>query len=163
MYKTTVPHGACYIAKRTQQTVRFSGRFRYYIPPITGENWWPNMYRKLMGLTLNPKLVWELVPFSWLVDYWTNIGDVISNASDGGLVENLVAKYAYIMGQTEVSGSTRHVVNYADGSREFLWPVKVSRKQRVSANPFGFGLSPESLTARQYGILGALGLTKFLR
>lgn len=157
----TTPFGRCVIVKRTTQTITFSGRFRYYVPKIEGENWYPNMYRKLMGLTLTPETLWELVPFSWLVDYYTNIGDVISNASDNGLVNNLVAKYAYLMGNTQVSAHVVSTLNYRNGTRYLDFPYIIGRKQRISANPFGFGLSASSLSGRQYGILTALGISRF--
>lgn len=159
MYGTS--RGSCFLRLEDKQTIWFSGRFRYYIPKIRSVNWYPNMYRKLQGLTITPAVLWELVPFSWLIDWFTETGDFLNSQSDSGLVNNLAAKYAYIMGHTRTEASVRSITNYCDGSSQMLiFPYKIERKQRVGASPFGFGLKSADLSGRQIGILASLGITR---
>jgi hypothetical protein len=37
--------------------------------------WEERAFRYLAGLTIDPALIWEVTPFSWLIDWITNIGD----------------------------------------------------------------------------------------
>lgn len=143
--------------------VWFSGSFRYYIPPFKiGNVWWRRNYlRKLYGLTITPQLVWELTPWSWLADYFANIGDVISNISSGA-ISDVVAKQAYVMGTT-----SRRVVQKSQvtlngyGSVGPVITHETVYKQRVAASPYGFGISESGLSPFQMSILAALGYSKF--
>lgn len=118
----------------------------------------------LLGLRLTPDVVWELVPFSWLVDWKTNVGDVLHNMSMF-LTDGLVLVRGYVMQTTEVrfthtmmGGSVRGIPS----SRILAHPASGCRttKVRRAANPFGFGLTPGSLSNRQWSILAALGISK---
>lgn len=68
-----------------------------------------------LGL-LNPaKTVWETIPFSWLVDWFTNVGQVLGQITDwvGLKLRNLIVSsktkgtYEYSATNTPQSGSTR--------------------------------------------------------
>lgn len=148
------------ITRVTRHRSWFSARFRYHIPNVGSVQWKANAVRRLYGLTLDPTLVWELIPWSWLIDWFTNVGDIISNVSNPGLVQNLAAKYAYLMGTTQVELTQDVTARLVGGTRKMAWHASLERKQRVEANPFGFGVSWEALSPRQWSILGALGLTR---
>lgn len=117
----------------------------------------------LLGLRLTPEVLWNLAPWSWLSDWVSNIGINISNATrfqeDG-----LVIKYGYIMVTQEVS-CTRVLADVRlKGTNRQVGPLVLSsgriKKTRTKATPYGFGIDTSSFTGRQWGILGALGMTK---
>lgn len=149
------------ISETTYQKVKFSARFRYYIPNVETNGWKRKARRKLFGATVNPALVWNATPWSWLIDWGTNAGDVFANM-DNGLAENLAAKYAYIMGETQrvVSVSSHYPLEIPS---DCTWHYRMQRKTRESASPFGFGLTGQDFSARQWSILSALGLSRLGR
>lgn len=142
----------------TKTDIWFEARMRYWLPNMEPYDKWRKDYLSRLGLNPTPSLVYELTPWSWLLDWFTNIGDVIENVSNYGTV---VAKYAYVMGHTHrikrVSTTLPLGNGVAHGSYEFM----LERKQRVAANPFGFGLQWSQLTPWHWSILGALGIGRF--
>ena len=159
-YATGLPSiGRQTLTRITGQKVWFAGRFRYYIPNVGTVQWSETAKQKLFGADVTPSLVWELTPWSWLIDWVSNVGDVFSNATDPGLAQNLAAKYAYVMGESWIKLSLTTKLNS-------ITPVAttfdyfLTRKVRVAANPFGFGLTWDGLSPRQWSILSALGITR---
>jgi hypothetical protein len=145
--------------------VWFSGRFRYWIPDI-GENLWPERTKAaLFGLNPSPSLLYEVMPWSWLIDWFFNLGDVIDNMSTNA-AENLVADYAYIMKRVTktVHYDLSVVLAYPSTSENFVYTNRQSYggtwKMRDQANPYGFGFTFDGLSWRQKAILTALGLTR---
>jgi len=57
-------------------------------PESTG--WNDSAARHLMGLSVDATMVWELAPFSWLVDWFTNIGDFVEDRWKAQLVDNVI-------------------------------------------------------------------------
>lgn len=158
--------GAPYLVRRKTIDLNasfwFEARFRYWIPDIGSYRWKRKAIRKLYGLSLTPAVLWEATPWSWLVDWCSNVGDVISNL-DNGLAENLVAKYAYIMGTQRLIGTVASQHNYKTSSgvpRDFISHFNLELKERKEASPFGFALSSDSFTARQWSLLSAIGLQR---
>jgi hypothetical protein len=123
------------------------------------------MAKKTLGLSLTPDTVWNLAPWSWAVDWFTNAGDVISNLTDWA-VYGLCLRYGYIMEHT----IARDTYTYVGGSKgagfkrtEYLPPpiiLEVETKIRRKANPFGFGLTWNGLSPIQLAIAAALGITR---
>lgn len=126
--------------------------------------------RVLLGLDLNPSVLWNLSPWSWLADWVSNAGDVLSNVSTFSH-DGLVMRYGYIM---ETTMETRSVLysggtyyNQPNGNGGNVYPLpNVSgvftrtTKQRLPATPFGFGLTSDGFDPRQWAILGALGISR---
>lgn len=150
---------------QTVTTVRrwFSGSFTYYaggkdnIAKCLGIG---SEADKLFGLSLTPDLVWELTPWSWAIDWFSNAGNVISNATSFGLA-GLVMKYGYIMEETTM----RKTYSMPDTGlivkgRPPDCYITSTVKRRHEANPFGFGLSWEDLSPTQLAITAALGITR---
>lgn len=144
----------------------FSGAFTYYLPSGYSQN---DGVRELahqakitLGLELTPEVVWNLTPWSWAVDWFTNAGDVISNVSDI-LIDGLVVRYGYIMEHTVVHDRYTYVGSTRLKSRNTR-PEDVTfvteTKKRLKATPYGFGLTWSSFTDRQLAILAALGISK---
>lgn len=146
----------------------FSGSFRYYIPGLSDGSWGKlRIARKLWGLELTPALVYELIPFSWLLDWFSNVGDVVANATAAS-DENLVSRYAYIMRHRIVSVDCYARVkgtftayrktpttSYADLSSH----CRVETKCRAAASPFGFNFELDDFSNYQLSILAALGMS----
>lgn len=141
----------------------FEARFRYWIPDIESPDWPARAQIALLGANPTPDLLWNLLPWSWLIDWFYNVGSVISNMSENA-AENLVAEYAYVMSHVKYS---THVLQQGTLSTK-NGPVKCTAKaeytkelkRRSYANPYGFGLTPGDLSGRQKAILGALGISR---
>lgn len=146
------------ISLHYERKVWFSARFKYYIPDIGSVRWKRRAKRLLFGASVNPALLWEAMPWSWLIDWATNVGDVLANL-DNDLAENLTAKYAYLMGHTSKVGRVDSTM-YLNPVSRLSWDFRLEEKVREEANPFGFGLTWDGLTSRQWSILGALGLDR---
>lgn len=153
------PYGSRKATRKTSQTVWFEGKFRYWIPNIGDSPWNWRSLLKIYGLTPSPSLVWELTPWSWLVDWCTNVGDVIGNLTSMWL-DNLAAQYAYVMGTTTQSVSYTGKANLLGGPVTGTWNCSIERKLRIPASPFGFGLTGDDFDPRQWSILLALGISR---
>jgi len=146
----------------------FSGAFRYHVP--IGDSTWERLSRYeqysnyLFGTRITPEVVWNLAPWSWAVDWFTNAGDVIHNISTLGF-DGLVMQYGYAMRQELRKAVIVHTTT-GNGFSGLAAGLRASRteviefKQRVPANPYGFGIDDISLSKTQLAILAALGLTR---
>jgi len=143
----------------------FSGAFVYYLPvTVHGRGQVASnvlQAKKLLGLTLTPDTVWNLMPWSWALDWFSNTGDIINNWSNWAF-DGQVLKYGYIMEHT-VSERT-YTYTGPTGLRSSVLPYDVvlvsETKLRRQATPYGFGLDVGKLSLRQQAIIAALGLAK---
>jgi hypothetical protein len=117
--------------------------------------------QKLGGLGAVPTAIdlWNLVPWSWFLDWFTNFNHVITNLSYLGR-EGLVVRRGYLM----ATYSTREV-HECKGlvmGHPFTTSGEIltERKYRVSASPFGFGYTWKDFDPFQLSILGALGVSR---
>jgi hypothetical protein len=142
----------------------FSGSFKYHIPkPVDFDSkvgYYSAEASKILGLELTPEVVWNLAPWSWAIDWFSNTGDVIHNISRLGK-DGLVMRYGYEMYRME---SSRQVI--AVGNRPetdgFSSSYKKTEKvqMRWAATPYGFGLTFNGLSDQQKAIVIALGLSR---
>jgi hypothetical protein len=159
---------------RTVTKSYFTGGFRIYCPDLQYlDQYLAGLESKanaLLGTRLDPEVLWNLQPWSWLADWAFNVGDVLSNISS--FSDGVVMQYGYVMRETEISreihipsGIWRRTgpVTWARASNPFTVTVGSHVKTRVAASPFGFGLNSESFTERQWSILLALGMSKGLK
>jgi len=162
----STPTGTIVQCDRTYKRTWFSGAFTYHLPIGWGSRFGlvdaAAKAGPLLGIELTPEVVWNAVPWTWALDWVSNIGDCISNTSDMA-IDGLVIKYGYVM---EHKVTTRSYYN--TGSNSYKGAVVVSpvhlfyeTKRRVRATPFGFGLDWSGFTPRQLAITAALGLTRF--
>lgn len=115
---------------------------------------------------MNPlEITWNLLPWSWLADWFTNVGDVVTNASTLG--EGLQLRYGYVMCHQswDVTRSGDFGPSYfytqQDPSRILISSsVKHERKRRLKASPFDFSTGFADLSDKQAAILTALGLSR---
>lgn len=154
------------IGATTQQVdskhVWFTAKFKYHIPEKKFQDvyWKRNAVRQMFGGTITPGVLWEATPWSWLIDWFSNYGDVFANMSDG-LAENLVASYSYVMGTIQRKSTCHHFMEpYAGTGVNFTSTQTYTSKNRCVGNPFGFDLGFDDLSLKQLSILVSLGLTR---
>jgi len=153
--------GKSRITRVTSQKAWFEARYRYYVPEIESVVWKRKALLHLFGVDLNPATVWELIPWSWLIDWFANVGDLLNAKSNTSLFNNLATEAAYMMGTTEELVRHDAHFNFLGGPMHLTWETNLVRKVRKLGGKFGFDLSDASITARQWSILGALGISRF--
>jgi len=144
----------------------FSGAFRYHLASTDSQ--WGRIERtsqlmaKLLGARLDAEALWAAMPWSWLVDWFSDTGDIISNATHQ-ILDGQLLQYGYVMCHSiqHSTFTTKGLVTTRGQAIGDLTTAFVSqRKQRIKATPYGFGLNPDSFSPQQWAILGALGMTK---
>lgn len=115
---------------------------------------------KLFGVSLTPDLVWELTPWSWAIDWFSNAQSVVHNVNAFALA-GLVMQYGYIMEETSIVDTYSMPATGLSGVTGTVPPATYTTtvKRRVPANPFGFGVEWEGLSPTQLAITAALGIT----
>jgi hypothetical protein len=146
---------------KTDERHTFAGKFRYFVKDIGMPAYDRRAMAVLYGVLPTPSLLYEVMPWSWLIDWFSNVGDVMSNMS-ANAVDNLVAEYAYGMTsfiQEETYSASIRLKNVTGtlvtGCSKFT-----ETKLRSAASPYGFGLTSGNLSGYQMSILGALGLSR---
>jgi len=145
----------------------FSGAYVYHLPvgnDVLGRlERYAALADHLLGVSLNASTIWELAPWSWMADWWGDIGAVMSNSSAVSS-NGLVMKYGYLMRQTDEFN--RFVIPEGLMFKRKISTGPVSStftrvtKERRKATPYGFGVDLKTLSPFQWSILGALGLTR---
>lgn len=173
-HSTLTPQTGATQTRRKEQRIWFSARFKYYLPftdEVGKREWLKSVKRELYGLSPSIELLWELTPWSWLVDYFTNIGDVLNNLSPD-LEADLIYDYAFLMRKTidrkETTVNPYGVLLPSSPydpprrmpPRRYVETEVSETKERVAASPFGFNVSQEAISDRQWKILIALGLSR---
>lgn len=150
--------------RRIRRQQWFSGAFTYHIP--MGNTWRDRVRRTalqadhLLGLSLTPETLWSLSPWSWFVDWFFNVGPVISNVSDWATY-GLVMRYGYMMEHTIITDTyTLSGTGLIGGPQQLDATFHTEVKQRIKATPFGFGLDWSGFDSWQLSILAALGMTR---
>lgn len=152
------------VTTRTETKIWFSGAFMYHLPK---DGWRRTMAELdyLYGVRPGIDTAWELMPWSWLIDWQSNVGDVLKNVQNFN-EDGLVMLYGYVMCQQTMIKSYDMTIQVSDYGpkkpKSITACVKSTTQQRQPANPFGFGVSWESLTSRQSAILAALGISRLL-
>lgn len=122
--------------------------------------------RNHLDFSFTLETLYNLVPWSWFVDYFTGLGHFVAAISNGGIGETIVFDYAYVMRYEHHSRRTKYIQYVFKDASGGTTPVTSNitkygdLKTRVAASLFGFGLVEQDLSPVQLGILGALGLSK---
>lgn len=146
------------------------GNFGYYVPDIGSSQWTERAKSALFGVNPTPNQLWELLPWSWLIDWFSNVGDILSNLSKNA-VDNETWTNCFTMREVIHSHVVRVSTHWDtfEGTNSFFVPggsasVEYLRKEilrmRRQASPYGFGLSWPDFSVRQVLILAALGITR---
>lgn len=162
-------YGTLWTTTTTTRKRWFSGMCTYHAQPPADQKSVYGGFQKFLddanrvyGLRLDPAAAWNLLPWSWLVDWFTNADDVLTNASQA-MYDQLVWWYGYIM-ETTIRDVTYTMLGgpvWKDGQEVHpLWQrIVYTTKQRYESTPFGFGVELGNLDARQFAILASLGIT----
>jgi hypothetical protein len=145
------------VVSREDTRARFSGCFTYHLP--VGDAAFAKAMRfgdyadKLLGVRLTPEVLWNLTPWSWGVDWFSNTGDIIHNFSTMGH-DGLVLKYGYSSFRRYYKSNITCMPDGELSTAEFRSDTYI----RLPSSPyFGFGATG-SLSATQSAILIALGI-----
>lgn len=114
----------------------------------------------LYGLEINPYVLWKVTPWSWLVDWFSNVGPFIASYVSASS-DQVISKNLYLMHRRRRRIVLRQNIRFWDGLRSFDFPREIVVKQRaVAETPFGFGPTWNALTPRQWAILASLAVSR---
>jgi hypothetical protein len=108
--------------------------------------------RAVLGLTVDFSTAWNAIPWSWLIDWCTNAGDIlIANRNIVGATHDNVL----IMTSSETTGSW-----YSDDPNVSNFRMRNTRKQRQRVTSISLDAQLPILSFRQLSILGSIGVTR---
>lgn len=115
-------------------------------------------YLTVFGGRITPSNVYRAMPWTWLVDWFSNFGDLVDRMSEA-MTDEVVCKYLYVTRVHTLKRVVTQLLPFRDpGNLVLKWEKIILTKERKSASSsFGFSLSESALTPRQLLILGALG------
>jgi hypothetical protein len=160
----------------SRHEIWFEGCFTYNVPPVEPGKLFSarnlELYQYLYGYEVNPAVIWQIAPWSWAIDWASNIGDVAKNFSelaDGGLV----LEYGYVMEHRKVSKRYYHTQQWGYSDDELVVPsslrgsttsafqsFETEMKYRIPVGPYDLDISWEGLTPYQGMIAAALGFAR---
>jgi hypothetical protein len=156
----------------------FDGAFTYHLPGgydshSSGDR--RKLMAKLFGAEPDLNTLWQLAPWSWAVDWFSDAGSFVKNLQNK-INYGTVMRYGYVMETTTVTDTyiPGTFLGYASQTGMDVLdnpslPVpsavvlRTTTKKRIKASPFGFGLSWDGLSTVQQAILAALGITRAAR
>ena len=155
-------------------TVWSCGTFKYYVPDIGSNQWTERAIKTLYGSDITPSAIYQVYPWTWLIDWFVNVGDILSNLSknavDNETLTNCYAMYTEtVYDVVEVSTHWDSIDASSLPGTCFILPAgtdslkhTISRvnKLRQQASPFGFGLKRGDFNAGQLAILAALAISR---
>jgi hypothetical protein len=158
------------VSTKTTRRVWFAGRFSTYVPDMGQSGWTKKATRALYGGLITPDHLYQVVPWSWLINYGNNWGAVLSNLSDNAS-GHLMMDYGYLMQTLKVVESKSIDISWGGGS-DFIYKSGYpgatqcsvesgwESKTRIIATPYGFGTKYDDLSGYQKSILAALGISR---
>lgn len=158
----------------TEVVTWFVGTFTYYVPDIGSSKWTDRAKAVLSGLVVTPNELWQVYPWTWLADWFGNVGTILSNLS-ANAVDNEVFENLHVMEtitdrldveafvtwdfhEQEIGGVPFTAVD--PGSEKVSYSHIEKQKLRQKASPYGFGLNYADFSFRQKSILAALALSR---
>jgi len=183
--KTTILHGANYgspildtyfyvhpgmLEETITSEVRkyFSGAFLYHVPFNQDGSWEQHraqgraLARTIFGADLNISTVYQAAPWSWALDWVSNVGDTLQNIVSAQ-EDGLIMKYGYMMESQRLQNAfTLSNIRFTWPETDFTTQQSFVRetKNRVRATPFGFGLSVDLFTDRQWALIASIGISR---
>ncbi len=152
---------------RVTADYRFSARFHSGTRANATEVGYLDRALELLGADITPATLWNLAPWTWLLDWFSNMGTVVQNLSDLDW-SNVLLDYAYLTLQVKTVVSMNVSVPPSWGTTSLYTPshstlahtVTTIEKVREQASPVGFSVSWTGLSPFQLSILAALGMTR---
>lgn len=159
-----IDFGSKTITERTTRRFWFSAGFVYHLPREDDPQNMDRLRSYLKGGGISPSVIWELTPWSWLADYYTNIGAVLENW-EASRELHLAARYCYVMCNEKY---TKEITMQTIQTSSNGWSHEASSsishgyelKARLWAGPYGLGFTSGSLNNSQIANLVALGLSR---
>lgn len=142
-----------------RQRCWFSAKYKYWIPELNGPVYSPKLIAHLYGARLTPSLVWNLLPWSWMIDWGVNLSAILQNVDESSFGQ-LVSQQAFIMGRTEKLYKITARITLGSSSQTGIWESSLTRKTRTPASPYGFDVRFQDLSPWKVSILSALGISK---
>lgn len=174
-------NGSCsYIVTHTTSSVSWQiGTFRYYVPDIGSDRWTVKAMQVMYGGEVTPSMIWQVIPWGWLIDWFANVGDILHNLQTSA-VDNETLTNAYAMVTKSVTRTVHARVGWEElnfapfnpeshldvhahipaGESDLIYVFSEVEKLRRQATPFGFGYDMSRLTAKQAAILAALAISR---
>jgi hypothetical protein len=157
--------GRVILHRSVEKRCWFSGAFVYYLPTDSAsgraKDGREGALQRLLGFDLTPDTLWNAAPWSWAVDWMSNLGDVISNLQSWQR-DGMAMRYGYVMEHvlhTHTYSFAGHT-GFRSGYRPPVVQFVAETKRRCKASPFAFGQKYGQFTDRQWAIVAALGLSK---
>lgn len=158
-------NGSITVTDTTTIEWSFRGAYTYFLPKgnslLDRIDRFVDQADYLLGLSLDIDAIWQAAPWSWLTDWFWNVGEVIHNITELS-EDSQVLRYGYLMKTTSAERIYTHSpVTYKGSgasSGKIVNSYKYIRKERFRATPYGFGLDPSGFSERQKSILAALGV-----
>lgn len=157
-----------FFSESTQQTW-YSASYR--MPVTETETWLEECSAffksidRITGLGLDVRVAWDLIPFSFMADWFANTGDFLESRQ---IIAdyNIVCEYGYVMCHTrrQNTATAQGVFGYLPGSLggsagSVSWIGTQETKQRTRGGNFGFNTDFSNLNSFQWSALVALGLS----
>lgn len=160
--------GRLTVVSQTVTRIWYEGSFRQYYPEfdkslMAGHPAIEKVAQalRLSGLEVNPVNVYKVLPWTWAVDWFVNVGENLQALQDLA-TDAVVSRYVYLMRHTFRRVVYRVKWSTFDGqtpSLEFEGRHDV-KFRKGAQSPFGFTLLGGGLSAKQVAILGALGISR---
>lgn len=161
-YQSSVP---CEIVQ--EYDLRFTARFTLARASDQANGWYDRALMLVRNYGLwTPSLLWDLAPWSWMIDWFLNISRGFTLAYDYGKDGGVLADYGCVTSRTLITVTTPgHRRTYSSsGSINYDRSTGCVRRTdtlvRVPVNPFGTTLDLSALSGWQVSILTALGLAR---
>lgn len=166
LFRTTGDsRGTVTVQRRVTERYSFSASYMYFLDEgstfVSKIRKFGQLADKLLGVKLDLDLLWELTPWSWFIDYFGTIGDLLS-LNEELANDSLVLRYGYLMREVVATEVLSHEgVNFDSIGHTGVISSQhlFHSKERIRANPYGFEIAPSDLSVGQWAILGALGLS----
>ena len=152
---------SCFI----QADFRFTAKYHRGAKPNAMHMRYIQLATELLGLELTPAVLWELTPWTWLLDWASNLGSLAANIS---MLDwsNILLDYAYLTFVVKTTSAVtwsgpKTLSNGVKLSHSYIAnSYTVEEKIREQASPFGFSVSWDGLSPFQLSILAALGMSR---
>jgi hypothetical protein len=158
--------GPAFLTRTESVECWFTGNYRYHLnmgdEPLERMHRYAQEAEKLLGWEITPEVLWNLAPWSWLLDWFTTAGDLFTNVSAFSKT-GLTLFRSYIMVHRTITDTyTTQLCRFHRGTDISVvsQTFGTESKLRKRAYPFSFSLVPTDLTATQWAILAALGITQ---
>jgi len=112
------------------------------------------------GFRINPSVLYKITPWTWALDWFTNLGRHIDRLNDF-VEDGIVSRNLYVMESHERTMTKTCFLNYYKGPVTLQWQRRLAVKKReVADGPYGFNVPWANISPRQWAILGAIGISR---